>query len=124
VLVTGANGFVGKHLCRFLLENGDRVVGAVRNGRGLRELPVGVIGVIVGEVGPNTDWSEALTDVDIVVHLAARVHVMKERSGDPLFAFREVNVEGTRHLAKAALSCGLSKFVFLSTVGVNGKTQV
>ena len=121
VLVTGANGFIGKHLCHFLLENGFSVVGGVRSRRGLRELPGGVAGVMVGDVGPHTDWGEALTGVDAVVHLAARVHVMKERSQNPLTAFREVNVEGTRRLAEKAVSKGVSRLVFLSSVGVNGE---
>jgi nucleoside-diphosphate-sugar epimerase len=121
VLVTGANGFVGKHLCRFLLENGFSVAGAVRTESGLDHLPDGVTGVIVGEVGSNTEWGAALTGVDSVVHLAARVHIIKERSQDPLAAFREVNVEGTRCLVEKAAACGVSRFVFLSSVGVNGE---
>jgi nucleoside-diphosphate-sugar epimerase len=75
----------------------------------------------VGEIGPHTDWSSALKGIDAVVHLAARAHVMREATIDPLAAFRTVNVEGTRNLARQAAAAGVRRFVFLSSVKVNGE---
>jgi len=92
VLVTGATGFIGRALCDKLLADGYLVRGAVRSAAQMTVLPSGVEGVMVGDIGPETDWSEALVGIDGVVHLAARVHVMRESSVDPLAAYREVNV--------------------------------
>jgi len=76
---------------------------------------------MVGDIGPETDWPEALKGIDGVVHLAARVHVMRESSVDPLAAYREVNVEGTKCLAIAAANAGVKRFVYISSVKVNGE---
>lgn len=84
------------------------------------EQPADVEPVIVGEITGGTNWGDALNRVDVVVHLAARVHVMHERAGDPLKAFRTVNVEGTLNLAKLAKVAGVKRFLFLSSLGVNG----
>ena len=72
-------------------------------------------------LGPDTDWSAALDGVDAVAHLAARVHVMRERAADSLAAFRRTNVEGTLRLARSAAAAGVKKFVFLSSVKVLGE---
>jgi len=72
-------------------------------------------------MGPDTDWSKALLGVHCVVHCAARVHMMRETAGDPLTAFREVNVVGTRRLAEAAAAAGVRRLVFLSSVKVMGE---
>ncbi len=78
--------------------------------------------VAVGDIGPDTDWTPALVGVDAVVHLAARVHTTQETAADPLAEFRKVNVDGTRRLAEAAAQEGVKRFVFLSSVKVNGET--
>ena len=106
VLVTGANGFVGGHLCPMLESSDCEVV------RGTRE--------IVGNIDGRTDWLDALRGVDAVVHLAARAHILKETAVDPLEAFREVNLAGTLNLAQQAGSCGVTRFVFISSIGVHG----
>ena len=121
VLVTGANGFIGRALCDKLLTDGYQVRGAVRGTDQMTALVSGVEGVMVGDIGPETDWSEALVGIDGVVHLAARVHVMRESSVDPLAAYREVNVEGTKCLAIAAANAGVKRFVYISSVKVNGE---
>ena len=77
--------------------------------------------VSVGDVGPETVWGEALIDINTVIHLAARVHMMKDDVSDPLEEFRHVNVEGTFKLARQAAACGVKRFIFLSTVKVNGE---
>ncbi len=119
VLVTGANGFVGQTLCRKLIEQGYSVRGAVRNG--LVVLPLGVDKSVVGSIGESSVWSDALRGIDVVIHLAARVHVMEERSLDPLSEFRMVNVVGTMRLATAAIESGVRRLVYVSTVKVNGE---
>lgn len=117
-LVTGANGFVGSALCARLRRDGVFVRGAVRS---LSSQPDDVDTVAIGSLSSVTDWTEALKNVDLVVHLAARVHVMNDKSSDPLAEFRHVNVEGTAALARQAAAEGVKRFVFLSSVKVNGE---
>lgn len=117
-LVTGANGFVGSALCARLLNDGTAVRGAVRS---LRSLHDGVEAIEIGGLSHETDWTVALRSVDQVVHLAARVHVMNDKSTDPLAEFRRVNVEGTANLAREAAAAGVRRFVFLSSIKVNGE---
>ncbi len=126
IAVTGADGFVGSVLCRCLQTNGHVVQPIVRddacatrfNAIGLKTNPPW----IVGDIGPNTQWSSILADVDVVIHLAARVHVMDETEIDPLAAFREVNTEGTRRLAEESAKMDVSRLVFVSTIKVNGES--
>lgn len=117
VLVTGATGFVGRALCQDLTRRGWEVRPAVRNEA---RLPGSGEPCIVGDIGPDTDWADALEGVDAVVHLAARVHVMRECDRDPLASFRQTNVEGTLRLARAAARAGVGRFVFLSSVKALG----
>jgi nucleoside-diphosphate-sugar epimerase len=77
--------------------------------------------VEVGNIGPETNWSGALDQVDCVVHLAARVHVMKDTAADPLAEFRRTNTAGTEHLARCAAAAGVKRLVFVSTIKVNGE---
>ena len=121
ILITGANGFIGQALCKRMMADGYQVRGAVRGAAQITALPSGVEGVLVGDIGPETDWSEALDGIEGIVHLAARVHVMRESAADPLAAFREVNVEGTKCLAIAAANAGVKRFVYISSVKVNGE---
>ena len=114
VLVTGAAGFIGGALVDRLLAEGVPTVAAVRR-------PVtGGRTIAVGDIDPHTDWRGPLAGVDCVVHLAARVHVMHERAADPLAEFRKVNVDGTLALARQAVAAGVRRFLFISSIGVNG----
>jgi nucleoside-diphosphate-sugar epimerase len=118
ILVTGANGFVGNHLCRYLHANGLSVKAALR-----RNIPDWEIceQIAVGTIDGATDWSGALDGMDAVVHLAARVHVMRESEADPLAAFRRVNVDGTVTLARQAAQAGVKRLIFMSSIKVNGE---
>ncbi|MGB8274607.1 MAG: SDR family oxidoreductase [Alphaproteobacteria bacterium] len=118
VLVTGADGFVGRVTCAALCARGFGVTAAVR---GSGDFAAAIRCISVGEIGPETDWRAALADTDAVVHLAARVHVMRESAADPLALYRRINVEGTRRLVEQAAQAGVSRFVFLSTIKVNGE---
>jgi len=118
ILVTGPDGFVGTSVCRELVRSGHVVRGAQWQSA---PLPDGCESVVVGDIGGKTDWRAALTGVDIVIHLAARVHVMNEVASDPLEAFRCVNVGGTRALAEAAARAGVKRFVFMSSIKVHGE---
>ena len=118
VLVTGASGFVGSALCARLLRDGGSVRAAVRS---LNSQPGGAEAFAIRSLSSETDWTPALRNVEQVVHLAARVHVMNDKSPDPLAEFRRVNVEGTVALARQAAIAGVRRFVFLSSVKVNGE---
>lgn len=120
-LVTGANGFVGSALCRRLAGDGRSARAAVRVGRAA---PAGADIAEVADMTAATDWTAALQGVRQVVHLAARVHVMDERSADPLAEFRRINVEGTANLARQAAAAGVRRFVFLSSIKVNGESTL
>jgi nucleoside-diphosphate-sugar epimerase len=121
ILVTGGTGFVGRELLKRLVADGvDELLGTVRN----PDIPVppGLRIVPIADIGADFDWAPHLLSVDVVVHLAARVHVMRERSTNALSAFRRVNVDGTLALARQAASVGVRRFIFLSSIKVNGET--
>ena len=115
ILVSGANGFVGRALCRHLKKHGHAVVPAVRNASGI------VDEVVVGNIDGATDWQLALSGCDSVVHLAARVHVINDTAQNPLALYRTANTEATLNLARQAAAAGIKRFVFISTIKVNGE---
>jgi nucleoside-diphosphate-sugar epimerase len=117
IAVTGANGFVGRALCTEAVKRGMAVRGITRTPC---SLPDGVENVVVGEVDRDTQWDRALAGCEVVIHLAARVHIMRDRSKDPLAEFRRINTEGTIRLAQCAISAGVRRLVNVSSIGVNG----
>lgn len=119
VIVTGANGFVGNALCGRLCLDGNDVTAAIRDKNAA--ISHSTANVVVGEIGPDTSWQEALEGRDVVVHLAARVHRMQDVADDPLVAYRIVNTEGTLNLARQAAAAGIRRFIYLSSVKVNGE---
>jgi nucleoside-diphosphate-sugar epimerase len=120
VLLTGATGFVGRGLlARLCQEEGVQVRAAVR--APATGFPESVEVVCIDGLSVAQSWVEALRGVDVVIHAAARVHVMDEQSADPLAEFRAVNVEATRHLAQQAAEAGVKRLVFVSSVKVNGE---
>ena len=122
VAVSGASGFVGRALCRRLLDQGVAVLGASR------QISVPPLfsdrlytQLALGDIGPSTDWATALDGVETVIHLAARVHVMRDTVADPLAEFCRVNVMGTEHLARCAAASGVKRLVYVSSIKVNGE---
>jgi UDP-glucose 4-epimerase len=115
VLVTGASGFVGRHVAPALAREGWSVRRAVRNPKGMDDE------VLIESIGPDTDWTAALEGVDAVVHLAARVHHKHEEHAVQLY--RNLNITGTLQLARSAATAGVRQFIFVSTVLVHGRSN-
>lgn len=113
IMVTGSSGFVGSNLVKTLRSNAMNVRAISRKKRPDTEA--------INSYGAHTDWSQQLKGVDCVIHLAARVHVMQETESDPMGAFREANYHATLNLARQAASSGLRRFIFVSTIKVNGE---
>jgi nucleoside-diphosphate-sugar epimerase len=121
VLVTGASGFVG----RAVLEAAKRrsikvrpVFRSLASANGLQDV------VIISGLDGLNDWSQALQGVDVVIHAAARVHVMRDEDPDPLAEYRRVNVKGTLDLALQAAAAGVRRFIFISSIKVNGEASL
>ena len=121
-MVTGANGFIGAALVNCLLAKGYEVSGTIRGAADVAGSRTRLVSV--GDIGPDTDWRDALLNQEIVVHTVARVHQMVESSRDALSEYRYVNTLGTANLARQAASMGIKRFVFLSSVKVNGEFTV
>lgn len=121
LLITGANGFVGSALCAETQARGFFVRASTRQHCNLPGIGPSMP---IGQLDQASDWFNALEGVTHVVHLAARVHVMSDRSADPLSEFRSINVEGTLNLARQAATAGVKRFIFISSIGVNGAYSV
>lgn len=121
VLVTGANGFVGRALCAELLRCGHSVRGALRQKARSPEPMEGVEPAVVGMIDAGTDWEKALAGCKAVVHLAARVHIMNDSAQNPQAHYRATNTEATLNLARQAARARVNRFVFISTIKVNGE---
>lgn len=119
-LITGATGFIGTSLLTCLLNNKDLVSATVLPGEYSEHLPIAVNRITVEPLSKTSDYSAALQNINTVIHLAARVHIMHETSSDSLIEFRKVNLYGTERLARQAAQAGVKRFVFMSTIGVNG----
>ena len=118
--ITGAPGFVGTSLIKRLLQENVRITAAVLAGENSEHLSVAIKRIIVAPLSESSDYTTDLQNIDIVIHLAARVHVMQETATDSLQEFRKVNLHGTERLARQAAQAGIKRFVFMSTIGVNG----
>lgn len=120
ILLTGATGFLGKRLaCAIAADKGLHVTAVVRN---CVELPVDRVFEITG-IDVNTNWLSVLTGQQVVIHTAARAHVMKSESVDSLAQYRKINVDGTLNLARQAAAAGVQRFIFISSIGVNGNVN-
>lgn len=116
VLITGATGFIGSQLVKQLERSDHLEVGAATR----RPAETGGQSHVVGDITPETDWTEALSNVDVVIHCAARAHVLNDSEANPLELYRYTNTKGTLNLARQAAKHGISRFIFLSSIGVNG----
>lgn len=119
IAVTGANGFVGRHCVERLSAAGLAVVALAKERPA--DLPSGVEWRAAPRLGPDVDWSRCIEGADVVVHCAARVHVMRDRSADPLAEFRRANRDGSMKLAEDCVRMGVGRFVFISSIKVNGE---
>lgn len=118
ILVTGATGFIGNALSCHFTRQGRTVTATVRCPSDT--LPIAIRQLPVGNILPDTDWTHAFTNVDTVIHLAARAHIMRDTAMDQLAEFRLVNTAGTLNLARQAAASGIMRFIFISSIGVNG----
>lgn len=119
ILLTGGTGFVGEALQKRLLADGAQL--KVTSRKNIPKMVDSVKFIQVSSLNAENNWGSALDDVDAVVHCAARVHVMNELSLDPLEDYRKVNVQGSLNLARQAARAGVRRFVFVSSIKVNGE---
>lgn len=120
ILLIGATGFVGSTLTQHLHQQGYSLIAAVR--RLSNTLPNTIKQTPTGDLLPNTDWTGTLHNMDTVIHLAARVHIMYDTAADPLAEFRHTNTAATLNLAQQAAAAGIRRFIYLSSIKVNGET--
>jgi nucleoside-diphosphate-sugar epimerase len=118
ILLTGATGFIGFTLAQALLQQGYSLKAAVRHTS--TNLPSTIQQIAISNLLPDTDWKTACVEVNTVIHLAARAHILNDTATDPLAAFRETNTAGTLNLARQAADAGVRRFIFISSIGVNG----
>lgn len=119
ILLVGASGFVGSGLVAPLLARSHQVTAAVRKLKA--DLDSRVTQDLVHGLSTEQDWQPLLKGQDLVIQLAARVHIMDDKSSDPLTEFRKVNVDGTLNLARQAAVAGVRRFIFISSIKVNGE---
>lgn len=118
IFLTGSTGFVGGAVLRRLVVEGSAVTVALRQEPSAMAEGVNVVRFDAFE---TTSWVQTLSEIDVVIHSAARVHVMSDVEADPLSAFRKVNVDGTLNLARQAAEAGVKRFIFVSSIKVNGE---
>ncbi|SDT90771.1 UDP-glucose 4-epimerase family protein [Geopseudomonas guangdongensis] len=119
ILLTGSTGFLGRSLVRQLnLQKGVSLAVALRS----QGAPTELVAHVVGEISTDTDWASAVAGQQVVIHAAARAHIMKDEVADPLAEYRRVNVEGTLSLARQAATAGAKRFIFISSIKVNGES--
>lgn len=121
VLVTGASGFVGRAVVRALAADRRFACRAAYRQQPGKEAPAGAEILVTGDITDGGGWNEALAGADAVVHTVARAHILHETANDALAAYRRINVEGTLALARRAAAVGVKRFVFLSSIKVNGE---
>ena len=122
ILVTGATGFIGKSLLLNLVAKHFSVSALVRHSDA--DLPQSVTKIGVADITLVSDWRPILKNIEIIVYIAARAHIMNDDSLNPLAEFRKVNTEATLTLARQAAQAGVKRFVFISSIGVNGNNSI
>lgn len=120
ILITGASGFVGSALVQELIKNGRHITKvAVR--KPILGLPDNISQIVIENLDKNTNWCDALKDVKVVIHAAARAHIVNDNAKDSMAEFRKINVDGTLNLAKKSLEMGVGRFIYISSIKVNGE---
>jgi nucleoside-diphosphate-sugar epimerase len=119
ILVTGATGFVGKAVCFDAYDSGHKIIAAVREYSQVFSEEIKQFKIT--DLAYSVAWENALQGVDVVIHSAARVHIMNDLADNPLAVFRRINTDATLNLAKQAAAAGIKRFVFLSSIKVNGE---
>ncbi len=119
ILLTGASGFLGGKILKTLNRLGGFDIALALRSQGSYSA---AIAHVVGELSADTEWSVALTGRQLVIHAAARAHIMKDEVADPLAEYRLVNVEGTLNLARQAAAAGVERFIYISSIKVNGES--
>ena len=127
ILVTGSTGFIGRELTRCLLDKTDAILHLSVRNNGSKEVNQQtnnprVIYTQIGDISPDVNWCESLVDCEVVIHTAARAHIIVETAADPMREFMRINVDGTLNLAKQAVISGVKRFIFISSIGVNGES--
>jgi len=122
ILLTGGTGFVGSELLKSLAKTGYYQI-VLSERRIVGEASSYKQPVFVGDIGSTTEWSQAIENVDVVLHTAARAHIMKDSVQSSLAEFRRVNVDGTLNLARQAIEAGVKRFIFISSIKVNGEGE-
>lgn len=120
ILLTGASGFVGRSLCDRLLAENHRIIAPVRS-HDLLPYNHNLRPEKISGLQDSLDWKLMLKDVEVIIHLASRVHVMNDTSIDPLAEFRKINVGATLNLARQAVELGVQRFIYMSSIKVNGE---
>ena len=118
IAITGANGFIGKSLCKTFSILNRSFVGIARSKNSLKNLK-GINTIFVGDINSNTNWSQSLENCEVVIHCAGKAHVMDNK--DNLYDYYKVNTGGTKNLAEQAVQAGIKRLVFLSSIKVNGE---
>lgn len=126
ILITGSSGFIGAAALRHLQAQGFDVCPVFRSPASAQAAgwDASKGAAIVPELSAQSDWAAVLAGVEVVLHCAARAHIMRDEALDPLAEYRRVNVQGTLRLAEQAAAAGVRRFVFLSSIGVNGTETV
>ena len=119
ILITGASGFIGSQLVKQLETSGQVEIRVATR----RPIKRGNQAHAVDDVSPTTDWTEAVSKIDVVIHCAARAHVLNDDKANPLELYRYTNTDGTLNLARQAARHGVKRFIFLSSIGVNGTSS-
>jgi len=124
ILLTGATGFVGQHLAKRILHQKDISLRLASRSKLKQFVDPTIATFFPMDISTNLNWHTALQGCEVVIHTAARAHIMKETVADPLKEFRKINVEGTLNLARQAALLGVRRFIFISSIKVNGESTL
>lgn len=125
ILITGASGFIGAHLTRYLASIDHELLVMTRSKDAISSIVAGKVKCKqVGDISALSNWGPYLKDMDAVIHLANRAHVMHESDANPLALYRSINTDGTLQLARQAAAAGVKRFIFISSVKVNGESTL